>query len=76
MSIPAYRRPRGRVAQTLLLALIIAVNNLRRLEQFLRDRHENPTTLMDHLLPENPASSTEHDGEAPSDTSGGGPPTG
>ena len=54
-----FRQARGRVAQTILIALTIAVANLRRLEQFLRDRHEDPATLLDHLPLPGPGSAPQ-----------------
>ncbi len=70
-----HRLARGRVAQTLLLALTIAITNLRRLEQFLRDRYEDPAALLDHLLPEDHDASSNHDAEITRDTPGTAPPT-
>jgi hypothetical protein len=71
---PRFRLARGRVAQIILVALGIAIANLRRLENFLRDQHEDPATLLDYLLPEGQAPSVTRDGETPAPDTPANPP--
>jgi hypothetical protein len=74
---PRFRLARGRVAQTILIALGIAIANLRRLEQFMRNQQQDAATLLDYLLPNEPAASASTASEIPPEADGtGGPPTG